>query len=44
MRMFESGAQRALILVGAGHKYFIDKRVKWYGYRWVDPLDHLSEN
>ena len=35
----ESGAQRALILVGAGHKYFLDKRVKWYGYRWVDPLD-----
>jgi len=51
-RMFEyverairdAKAQRTLVLVGAGHKYFLDKRVEWYGYTWVDPLDVLPGN
>ena len=48
-RMFEyleqsikrSNAKRALVIVGAGHKYFLDKRVTEFGYKWVDTNDYL---
>lgn len=32
---------RVLIVVGAGHKYFLDMLVRNAGYRWVDPRDYL---
>jgi len=33
--------KRILVIVGAGHKYFLDKLARQAGYHWVDPLDYL---
>lgn len=33
---------RILVVVGAGHKYFLDELAMERGYRWVDPLDYLG--
>lgn len=32
---------RVMIVVGAGHNYFLDTLVRDAGYRWVDPRDYL---
>lgn len=32
---------RVMIIVGAGHKYFLDVLVREAGYRWVDPRNYL---
>lgn len=37
----EHDAERALLIVGACHKYFLDELVRESGHRWVDPRDHL---
>ena len=37
----EKDAQRALIIVGSGHKYFLDELVRKSDYRWVDPREYL---
>lgn len=34
---------RILVVVGAGHKYFLDELARKAGWRWVDPLDYLPE-
>ncbi len=33
---------RILVVVGAGHKYFLDELAERRGYRWVDPLEWLG--
>ncbi|WP_445666269.1 DUF5694 domain-containing protein [Fodinibius sp. AD559] len=38
----EKDAKRALIIVGAGHKYFLDELVRKSDYRWIDPREYLS--
>ena len=35
--------ERILVVVGAGHKYFLDELARKAGWRWVDPLDYLPE-
>lgn len=35
---------RVMIVVGAGHKYFLDLLVRESGYRWVDPRDYLPQS
>ncbi|MDZ7681037.1 MAG: DUF5694 domain-containing protein [Fodinibius sp.] len=37
----EKNATRALIIVGSGHKYFLDELVRKSDYRWVDPREWL---
>lgn len=32
---------RILVVVGMGHKYFLDALARERGYRWVDPRDYL---
>lgn len=34
---------RILVVVGAGHKYFLDELARKAGWRWVDPHDYLPE-
>lgn len=34
-------AKRALVIVGAGHKYFLDELVRKSDYRWIDPREYL---
>jgi hypothetical protein len=34
---------RILVVVGAGHKYFLDVLIRRAGYSWVDPRDYLPE-
>lgn len=34
-------AERILVVVGAGHKYFLDELARQAGYDWVDPLEYL---
>jgi len=36
-------AQRVLVVVGAGHRYFLDELARDHGYRWVDPREWLPE-
>ena len=36
-------AERILVVVGAGHRYFPDELARDHGYRWVDPRDWLPE-
>ncbi len=36
-------AERILVVVGAGHRYFLDELAREHGYRWVDPGDWLPE-
>ena len=36
--------ERILVVVGAGHKYFLDELAQKAGWRWVDPLDYLPED
>lgn len=33
---------RILVVVGSGHKYFLDELAERQGYRWVDPLEYLN--
>ena len=35
--------ERILVVVGAGHKYFLDELARKAGWRWVDPHDYLPE-
>lgn len=35
--------ERILVVVGMGHKYFLDELARERGYRWVDPRDYLPE-
>lgn len=35
--------ERILVVVGGGHKYFLDELAREAGWRWVDPLDYLPE-
>jgi len=37
----EKDAKRALVIVGAGHKYFLDELVRKSDYRWIDPREYL---
>ncbi|MEX2502584.1 MAG: DUF5694 domain-containing protein [Trueperaceae bacterium] len=34
-------AQRVLVVVGAGHKWFLDALVRDAGHRWIDPRSWL---
>jgi hypothetical protein len=34
-------AERVLVIVGSGHKYFLDELTREAGYRWVDPREWL---
>lgn len=34
-------AERLLVVVGSGHKYFLDELSREAGYRWVDPREWL---
>lgn len=34
--------ERILVVVGAGHKYFLDELARERGWSWVDPLDYLG--
>ena len=36
-------ADRALVITGVGHKYFLDELAREHGYRWIDPRDYLPE-
>ena len=36
-------ADRILVVVGAGHRYFLDELARDHGYRWVDPRAWLPE-
>lgn len=38
----EQNPSRILVVVGAGHKYFLDELAERRGYEWVDPLDWLG--
>lgn len=50
-RMFEildraakdADAERVLVVVGSGHKYFLDELAREAGYRWIDPREWLPE-
>ena len=50
-RMFEllhgavedQDAERILVVVGAGHRYFLDELARDHDYRWIDPRDWLPE-
>lgn len=33
--------ERILVVVGAGHKYFLDELAREAGWEWIDPLDYL---
>lgn len=33
--------ERVLVVVGAGHRYFLDELVYEQGYRWIDPREWL---
>ena len=33
--------ERVLVIVGLGHKYFLDELVRDAGYQWIDPRTHL---
>lgn len=35
-------ASRILVVVGAGHKYFLDELARDAGYRWIDPREYLT--
>lgn len=37
----EKNAKRALVIVGSGHKYFLDELVRKSDYRWIDPREFL---
>lgn len=37
----EQNPERVLVIVGAGHKYFLDELARESGYTWVDPRDFL---
>jgi pheromone shutdown protein TraB len=37
----EQQASRVLVIVGAGHKYFLDKLARDDDYRWIDPREYL---
>lgn len=37
----EHDPERVLVIVGSGHKYFLDKLTREAGYRWIDPRDWL---
>ena len=39
----ERDAERILVVVGAGHRYFLDELAREHDYRWVDPRDWLPE-
>jgi len=39
----EKDPERILVVVGTGHRYFLDELAKERGYRWVDPHDYLPE-
>lgn len=36
------GAERILVVVGSGHKYFLDEIARQRGWEWVDPLRYLD--
>lgn len=36
--------ERVLIIVGSGHKYFLDELTREAGYRWIDPREWLPES
>lgn len=36
-------AERVLVVVGAGHKYFLDELARDHGYRWIDPREWLPD-
>ncbi|PSQ93765.1 MAG: hypothetical protein BRD30_01180 [Bacteroidetes bacterium QH_2_63_10] len=37
-------AERVLVIVGSGHKYFLDKLTREADYRWVDPREWLPHS
>jgi hypothetical protein len=37
-------ADRVLVIVGSGHKYFLDELTREAGYRWVDPREWLPSS
>ena len=39
----EENPERVLVIVGLGHKYFLDELVQEAGYRWIDPRTYLPE-
>ena len=50
-RMFENlqgaiqqrGPERVLVIVGRGHKYFLDELTREAGYRWIDPREWVPD-
>lgn len=38
------GPGRVLVIVGSGHKYFLDELTQEAGYRWIDPREHLPRS
>lgn len=36
-------ADRILVVVGAGHRYFLDELARDHGYRWIDPREWLPD-
>lgn len=40
----QKNAKRVLIIVGSGHKYFLDELVRKADYRWIDPREWLPVN
>ncbi|MGM0906209.1 MAG: DUF5694 domain-containing protein [Pseudomonadota bacterium] len=34
-------ADRIMVIVGGGHKYFLDELARDAGYRWIDPREYL---
>jgi hypothetical protein len=37
----DQDAERVLVVVGGGHKYFLDELAREAGYRWIDPREYL---
>lgn len=36
--------ERVLVIVGSGHKYFLDELTRADGHRWIDPREHLPRS
>lgn len=40
----ERNAKRIMVIVGRGHKYFLDELAREAGYRWIDPREYLPNS
>lgn len=39
----QRGPERVLVIVGRGHKYFLDELTREAGYRWIDPREWVPD-